>query len=411
MFKKLRLKLSLINISILFAILLAVFLLIFFSIRTNYVRTARNIKHKIERTAQTTEFDGEKTLFQMRAYGENALVIKVAKDGELILAARTSSLIDDVTAKELYEIVKDKDSDMKYIAYDEKDYLTFYIEGELTTFFFIDATQEQLLIASILREMIFIFLGAILLAFIGNLIMTKKALEPIKKVFEKQKQFVGDASHELRTPISSIKVNMEIVSENDEKTIGEHRKWIDNINNETDRMSGLVNKLMFLSRKDSEDPLNSYEIINIANIIRQVISQFEVKFDKKGIALEYSLQNTYVKAEHTDINQLISSILDNAWKYTEKGKVIINLYEADHQAVIRIEDTGIGISEENKPKVFERFYRADKARSGSNEGYGLGLSIVKSIVENYKGKIEVDSTLNKGSIFVIKLPSIEKKGK
>lgn len=413
MFKKLRIKLTLINFSIVLAILLVIFTFVFISMRTVLTRQVWNLKKKYENTLFDSNIYGLKpdSKFENseKVFGGVALIIEEDENG-LINQGKNHEVISDEEKIELYNLVKNKDKDMKYIELNDKYLITFFIEDDITRYFFVDATQERKIVASIARELLFIFLGSIILVLIGNLFMTKKVIEPIKKAWERQKQFVGDASHELRTPISAIKTNMEIVSEDNKKTIGHHRKWIDNVNKETNRMGNLVNKLLFLSRKDSEHESYIYEAINLAEEVEFIIKEYDIAFKNKQIDFEISLLNTYIKAEKMEIHQLISSIIDNALKYTEKGKVKIKLYEQSHYSVLEISDTGIGISEKEKEKVFERFYRTDKSRSGINKGYGLGLSIVKSIVENYKGKIELFSKLGEGSTFIIKIPTIEKRG-
>ncbi|MCK5811270.1 MAG: HAMP domain-containing histidine kinase [Clostridiales bacterium] len=418
MFKKLRIKLTLINMGIIMAILLVVFTFVHFSMRTTFSRQVINIKKAIESGTVLKPYNealGPKGISQIegnqKILGGALIVVEVDKTGLIEDDKTYGNTISKEDKKNLYELVKDDDKDMKYIKLGEKYFITFFIKKGTTKYYFIEATQEREIIASVLRELMFIFIGAIILVLLGNLVMTKKAIEPIKKAWEKQKRFVGDASHELRTPISAIKTNMEIVSEDDNKTIGEHRKWIDNIDQETNRMSELVNKLLFLSRKDSEDNKIFYDVINLAEEIKIILKEFEIKFKNKNITFESSLANTYIKADKTDIHQLISSLLDNAFKYTESGRVKIKIYEDSFYSVLEISDTGIGVSEEEKYKIFERFYRVDRARRSAKKGYGLGLSIVKSIVEEYNGKIELKSKLNKGSTFIIKIPTMEHKEK
>ncbi len=400
------------------AILLVVFTFVYFSMRATFTRQVTNIRKVIE---SGTEFKPYDEAFESKGMSQVDGTQKVLGGALIVIEADENGLIEDdktynniLTTEDkeiLYELVKNNDKDMKYVQLGEKYFISFFVITETTKYYFVEATQEREIIASIIRELAFIFLGAIFLVLIGNLIMTKKAIEPIKKAWEKQKQFVGDASHELRTPISAIKTNMEIVSEDNNKTVGEHRKWVDNINQETNRMSSLVNKLLFLSRKDSEDNTIIYEVINLADEIDIILKEFEVKFNNKKIEIESSLMNTFIKGDKTDIHQLVSSIIDNALKYTENGTVKIRLYEDSNYSVLEISDTGIGISEEEKHKVFERFYRVDRARSSAKKGYGLGLSIVKSIVEEYKGKIELNTKLNEGSTFIIKIPTMEHKEK
>ncbi len=400
------------------AILLVVFAFVYFSMRTTFTRQVTNIKKAIE--SGTTfkpyeEASGPKGMSQVdgtqKVLGGILIIIEADETG---LIEDDKTYLNTISIEDkgiLYELVKNNDKDMKYVQLGEKYFISFFVITETTKYYFVEATQEREIITSIIRELIFIFLGAIILVILGNLIMTKKALEPIKKSWEKQKRFVGDASHELRTPISAIKTNMEIVSEDDYKTVGEHKKWINNINQETNRMSDLVNKLLFLSRKDSEDNTIIYEVINLAEEIEIILKEFEVKFRNKNITFESSLMNTFIKGDKTDIHQLISSLLDNALKYTESGNVKIKVYEDSFYSVLEISDTGIGVSEEEKHKIFERFYRVDRARSSVKKGYGLGLSIVKSIVEEYNGKIELNSKLDEGSTFVIKIPTMEHKEK
>lgn len=240
--------------------------------------------------------------------------------------------------------------------------------------------------------------------------LARRALVPIKASWDKQQQFVTDASHELRTPIAVIKLNTELLLHNPDHTIEEESIRIAGILKESTRMGKLVATLLTLARADSNQIEMEFHTVLLPELISDIIQRFEPIAEMKEIGIEIKLDpHMEVIGDKERLHQLLVILLDNAVKYTPQGGLItVTGYSKNGFAQLFIKDTGIGISTEELPFVFERFYRGDKARSRDDGGSGLGLAIAKWIVEKHGGKIRVESIKGEGAQFQLQLP-LEKK--
>jgi len=220
----------------------------------------------------------------------------------------------------------------------------------------------------------------------------------------KRSQFVSDASHELKTPLASIKLLSDSILQNsmDESTI---KEFVGDIGDEADRLNRMTQKLLALSRIDTQE-VNETEIVQIAPTIRKVVRMLSEIASKNNITIETTLSdNCPVLILEDDLHQVIYNLAENGIKYNVKnGKLFITIYRSDDNAIIKIKDTGVGIPEDSLSHIFERFYRVDKARSRSTGGSGLGLSIVRNIVKRNNGDIQVKSIVGEGTEFTIIFP-------
>ncbi len=210
---------------------------------------------------------------------------------------------------------------------------------------------------------------------------------PVKQTLERQKQFISDAGHELKTPIAVISANAEVL----EDKVGEN-KWLNYIKSESDRMSSLVNNLLILSRIDSADERPAFEKINMSKLVEGVTMPFECIAFEKGVLIEcLPGENITVNGLEDSIKQVVAILIDNAIKYSyDNGKIIVSLKQIRGRAVLEVANTGDEISKESRARIFERFFRVDESRHRENGGYGLGLAIAKSIVESHHGSINVE---------------------
>ncbi|MDI3535444.1 MAG: hypothetical protein PWQ82_1809 [Thermosediminibacterales bacterium] len=230
--------------------------------------------------------------------------------------------------------------------------------------------------------------------------------EELERYDQNQKKFIANASHELRSPLSSIKVLVESLINDNSSNISLYKEFLSDIDNEITRLSQLVNDLLDLARMDKIRNINR-ERVYIRELAEHVLDGIFPLAKSKGVKL--SLKNNIRKdgflLDKERISQMLWNLLDNAVKYTpEGGRVEINLYETNKDLVIEVSDTGIGIPEEEIDRIFKRFTRVDRARSRDSGGTGLGLALVKEIVNLHKGKIYVKSQLKMGSTFTVYLP-------
>lgn len=228
----------------------------------------------------------------------------------------------------------------------------------------------------------------------------------IKKLENIRSNFVANVSHELKTPLTSIKGFAETLKyvQDDKKRL----KFLNIIDEEAERLTRLINDILSLSDIEAYSEQKD-EIFTVSSMLLNVYNLIKDTADKKQIKLNIVENcNAELKGDKDNFKQMLINLVDNAIKYSEEGdSVYIGSKLDDDKCIIWVEDTGVGIPEKHIPRLFERFYRVDKARSRANGGTGLGLAIVKHIVMNFKGSISVESELGKGSRFIIKLPYIQ----
>jgi signal transduction histidine kinase len=251
-------------------------------------------------------------------------------------------------------------------------------------------------------------INGIILLISGTLgyVLAGKTLSPIQKMLEEQKRFVGDASHELRTPITALKSMLEVGLRDKKMNIAEARELISESIEETDKLKNLSDSLLELARENSNGQKLIFEKIKVKDLVGEAIKKIKSASLKKNIRILVRVNGSTIKGNKDKLSELLVILLDNAIKYSPKNSQIkITAKKGKHETEIKIIDQGRGIEEKDLPHIFERFYRADSARSHQDEnGYGLGLAIAKKIIEEHNGKILVNSEIDKGSEFKIILP-------
>lgn len=265
----------------------------------------------------------------------------------------------------------------------------------------------------LLKDMLFIMIAGIgfglILSILAGIYFANKALIPIQKSWEKQSRFVADASHELRTPLAVIQTHLELLFRHPDNTIEQESETIYKSLTEVKRVNKLVEDLLTLAKTDSNEQVINPGIFSIDELLHLIAEQFAPIAELKRIFLEESIEtNLLFFGDKERLHQLFVILLDNAIKYTPpEGKVSILAKKEGYNIKIIIRDTGIGISAEDLPYIFDRFYRSDKSRTRSVGGTGLGLSIAKWIVKVHSGQILVESKPKIGTSFIIKLPRKE----
>jgi signal transduction histidine kinase len=240
--------------------------------------------------------------------------------------------------------------------------------------------------------------------------------------FRQIKQFSSDASHELKTPLTILKGEVEVMLRK-ERTSQEYQQTLKSNLEEINRMSQIVEDLLLLSRADTGEIRLNREDINLEEILTEVVAQMDPLATSKGLHLSASNhhQDVHIFGDALRIRELFMNLIENGIKYTEEGGSIHITLQEEHPPPLRnqsdrlegereifvriiVSDTGIGIAKEDRERIFNRFFRVDKARSREQGGSGLGLSICKWIVEAHQGEIKVESELGKGSSFIVRLP-------
>ena len=249
-----------------------------------------------------------------------------------------------------------------------------------------------------------LIIGTIILdtiSILASYILSKKMMMPIYNAYKRQTEFVANASHELRTPLTIIQAKQELLLQEPESKIIDKSEDINLTLKETRRLSKMIKELMALARSDSNEYVLNKEEINIDELIQEIVKPYidYAKVENKTIKLELSYKKE-IKVDRNKITELLIILLDNAIKYTgENDTITIKTYSKDGKCNIEVADTGIGISDEGLKRVFERFYREDKARTREKGGTGLGLSIAHTIVTRHKGSIKAMHNKPKGTVF------------
>ena len=319
--------------------------------------------------------------------------------------------IDDISSENLVKFDQVEILDHFYMTYTTKKwiktndiessndivvcYVKIYmnIDGEVTA-------KNELYTALITCAVLLI----VMVSVSGYLIM-RKSVKPIEEFVEKQVTFVSDASHELRTPLAIVQSKIENILANPNQSVFDVGEDLAVSLKEISRLNKLTSDLLALARSDQNRQTYHLEKINLNIILSEIIEPFIEIASFEDRELTYNGEDVDVLVDKDKIRELMIILLDNALKYTnEKDEIHITLKSGMFDAIIEVADTGIGISDETKVKIFERFYREDKARSRKTGGNGLGLSIAKTIVTDLKGKIHVDHNLPKGTKFIIALP-------
>ena len=239
---------------------------------------------------------------------------------------------------------------------------------------------------TLLKSLIILIISEILIFVISKKI-TDWITKPVEESFNKQKDFIANASHELKTPLAVIIASTDCIDVNKK-----NKKWIENVKNESDKMNNLITRLLDLSKSENIKH-EGLEINNLSKIVEKRVMIFEsLAYEKKVNITTNIKKNVMFKCNPEDIDEVISVLVDNAIKHSEEKSVVkVNLYQDKNNITIEVINKGNEIKGEDKEKIFERFYRADKSRNRKDNRYGLGLSIAKNIVESYNGTIKVSS--------------------
>lgn len=258
----------------------------------------------------------------------------------------------------------------------------------------------------ILTRMILVNLAVLGITGVAAYFLAGKTLAPIEIMLEDQKRFVADASHELRTPLTSLKTEIEVALRDQKLKLTDAKSLLKSNLEEVDKMQNVSNYLLDLSRYQNSQLSLPFETVNLTSVINNAFDKVEPLAKDKRLDVERHLAPTVVNGNSASLTELVTILLDNAIKYSRPGgKIILTLTVINKHVTLSVQDFGIGIKAHDLPHIFDRFYRVDASRSKTRiDGFGLGLSIAKTIVELHHGRISASSVSNKGSVFIVTLP-------
>lgn len=276
------------------------------------------------------------------------------------------------------------------------------------TVVFLDVTARQKIVTNLIYT--FLTVGSVMLIviFMTSRYFASRSIAPVKEAFEKQKRFIADASHELKTPLAVISTNADALLANSDDTIRNQAKWLHHIKSETERMKTLTSDLLYLTEMEDARTQMLHAPFNASEAVESVLLTMEAVIFERDISLDYEIEpGLTVHGNSEQLKQVIMILLDNAVKFAgPKGAISLSLRRRNHDMALSVSNTGEGIPQAHLERIFDRFYRVDASRSRNSGGHGLGLAIAKSIVEQHKGRIYARSAPNESTTFHVTLPLV-----
>ena len=388
MIRKLRLKFVAICMALVTAILAVVFFSVYFTMQRNIEDLSRQLLHRVIQQDDprhpeiAISLDRDRVVylpyFTVNVWGSTAYVTGGTytdlEDTEVLAA-----ILNDCLSQNRQEGVV-QDYHLRYLRRNN---------GLYEKLAFVDMSMEQAMLREMMGSYLIIGGTALLLLLAVAVLLSWWATQPVERAWRQQRQFLSDASHELKTPLTVILSNAEML----ESSPLEERpaRWADNIHSEARRMRSLVEEMLTLARADSPTPAAVFGDVSLSEAAEDCALAFEPVAFEAGKTLEYYLaEEVTVPGDGEKLRRLVSILLDNAIKYSAPGGAVsLTLEKRDRQAVLAVSNTG-EIPAEQLPRLFERFYRADSSR-GEQSGFGLGLSIADAITREHKGALRAES--------------------
>ena len=403
MIKKLRLKFLFVNMFIVTIMIAVIFGLILYFTKTSMEKESIRMMHSVPmmpaqpvRPGAPENIPGE--------FSPSLFIIHKSQDG--VLKAAGSNIIDlsdEALIAELFEAAFNSDEETGIL---EKYNLRFCVKKYpmMEGVVFADISGENTVMRHLVQTCIVISLLSFVVFFIISLLLARWIVKPVEQTWNQQKQFVADASHELKTPLTVIMTNAELLQDNNEDD-QKRKQFSDSILTMARQMRGLTENLLELARSDNHSQIVTPEDLDFSQLVSDAILPFEPLYFETGLILKSEIEEgIYVNGDSVRLCRLIDILLDNAMKYSyPETEVILKLRKHSTGCVLSVKSHGNTISKDDLKNIFKRFYRIDKVR-GMNHSYGLGLSIAESIVTEHRGKIwaESENNINK---FCVKLPT------
>ncbi|MDK2865750.1 MAG: hypothetical protein PWP51_196 [Clostridiales bacterium] len=423
MFRKLKIRMMLMNLSLITVLMFIVFASIYFitynkmrvAIANDLTRVASFHRGqppddgKPQNDAQTFEISDTHSVNEK--YPERTVSFTILTDGDHQLLSKNSFFdAEDSFYENALAAANNQQKETGIFSLEGSAWAYLVVSRSSNTLYaFIDITAQLGMLDRLMYTFIAVFVITFICIYFVSRFLTNRSIQPIKDAFEKQRRFISDASHELKTPLAVIQTNVDVLLQNKKDLHEEDQKWLGYIQSEVQRMGNLTRDLLYLTQmSDDESETLMHIPFDISDCIEKQMLGLEVVAFEKDIDLQYAIEPSLMMNGNAEqIAQVIIILMDNAIKYTPaKGQITLQLKRIAHTLQIGIINTGKGISPEDLPYIFDRFYRADKGRSRQSGSYGLGLSIAKAIVEQHNGKISCASSPDGDTHFIIKFKSL-----
>ena len=429
MIKKLRRRIIIINMALIGTVILGIFTAVNINSYTNSVKSLeQGINQLLERDKRFEKinengekefkerddddsddkpddeppFDDETPRFEKSGPGNNNpieissyIIVTLDSNGEITEKQETNVTMDETDLQECINRAKNQNGEIS-------DYSLMYVRREMmgqtkiafaSTGYIYTNLQSSLIISSVL------FVGSLAVIFLISLFLSGLAVKPVQKAWDQQKQFVADASHELKTPLTVILANNNIMMSHKDSKVSDEQQWLESTQEEANHMKKLIDEMLFLAKSDAGETNLQMSDVDFSEIVEGCALNFEpVAFEKEVVIDTQIDPGIVINGNATQLNQLAHILVDNAVKYADNGtKVTIVLNKKSDRTHFSVNNFGSVISKEDMEHIFDRFYRAEKSRT--TKGYGLGLSIAQRIVQSMKGKLTVESSEANGTTF------------
>lgn len=315
-----------------------------------------------------------------------------------------NSPYDADTLQEMLDTIVSQESDFGIL---HQSHVVYYRTGSAP--YKIAIASTDYITHSMLRlglVLLGIWLGAMLLFFAVSVRLSAVAARPMEEAMQREKQFVADASHDLKTPLSVILANNSIMAENPQASVESVRRWLDSTQAAAKRMQQLIGQMLTLADVERREAPLTMEPVDLANLSMKAALEMESLAYDKNVTLDTELPETCMVQGNGDyLLRIVSSLLENAVKYEpEQGRVVLSLTQEKKKTSLRVQNFGSQIAPEDLPHVFDRFYRSDKSRQNESGSFGLGLAITKEMTRRLGGDITAASGPEIGTLFCVTLP-------
>ncbi len=404
LFNKIKRDFLLLNMAIISILLLLVCAYIYFSMRFNIYSQINDQMFRVEETFQSyypisvirNSYLGDEII---KSRNDDFLfIVDISENYTMDYFSSTGGSASQLT-KELIKICSSINSDLGVVKYEDKFY--YFSKNHFTNnsvrLIVLDVTSQMSVLNELSINLLMIEVISLFLIFIISSFFTNKSVKPLEEAFMKQKNFISNASHELKTPLAVIKTNLDVLN-NSVSLKEEDKKWLRYANEEIDQMSKMVNEFLYLAKMENNKEENSFTIVDLSSTVNGVLLSMEAVAFEKHITVDDDIaENVFVRGNADELKRLIVILVDNAIKYcNENGDIVVKLSVQNNSGFFLIKNTGTVISVKDKNIIFERFYRANKERERKSQSYGIGLSIAKFTCEkhgfNIRAYPEVDKT-------------------
>ena len=417
MIRKLRARIIIINMALMGIVILAIFTTVCVN---SYSNAVNDMERGLNQVVGNRDFDRDRATddnappFDKESKGSfkqkpnihdnepmqisSYVIVELDDDGNITNTTENNVSIDADDLEECVKLARQSNSISGQIG----DYGLMYVKHDFMEVHKIVFASNNMVFANLRNTVLVsvgLFFGSMVIIFLISLWLSGLAVKPVKKAWEQQKQFVADASHELKTPLTVILANNNIMMSHPQSRVTDERQWLESTEEEAQHMKQLIDQMLFLAKSDAGNTQVQLSEVNLSEIVEGSALNFEPVAFEREVLIDTDIRpDILMQGNQLQLNQLAHILIDNAVKYAEDNSTVtIALHKHGDGTEFTVNNKGSVISKEEMEHIFDRFYRAEKSRT--TKGYGLGLAIAQRIVEDMNGKITVQSNQTDGTTF------------